>query len=188
MAFPAFLDTCVLYGANLNDTLLRIAEEDAFSPQWSPDVVEELRRNLSMIPNLPAGAADRRVKAMTDAFPEAMVEGYEPLIPIMTCDPKDRHVLAAAVHSDSQVLVTFNLDDFPTSSLAGFEITAVHPDDFLLDQLDLHPEKVARSMIRQVDEATRPTLTMADLLQRLSRAGVPRFAAECQRRPFSSAT
>lgn len=63
MAFPAFLDTCVLYGANLNDTLLRIAEEDAFSPQWSPDVVEELRRNLSMIPNLPAGAADRRVKA-----------------------------------------------------------------------------------------------------------------------------
>lgn len=81
MAFPAFLDTCVLYGANLNDTLLRIAEEDAFSPQWSPDVVEEFRRNLSMIPNLPAGAADRRVKAMTDAFPEAMVEGYEPLIP-----------------------------------------------------------------------------------------------------------
>lgn len=108
MAFPAFLDTCVLYGANLNDTLLRIAEEDAFSPQWSPDVVEELCRNLSMIPNLPAGAADRRVKAMTDAFPEAMVEGYEPLIPIMTCDPKDRHVLAAAVHSDSQVLGGFN--------------------------------------------------------------------------------
>ena len=130
MPFPAFLDTCALYGAALTDTLLRIAEQDAFRPMWSPDVLEELRRNLNKIPGLAERAADRRIRAMTEAFPEAMVEGYEPLIAGMTCDPKDRHVLAAAVHSDSQVLVTFNVDDFPESSVAGFDIAVVHPDDF----------------------------------------------------------
>lgn len=185
MAFPAFLDTCVLYGATLTDTLLRIAEEDAFSPLWSPDVLDELRRNLEAIPRLAAGAADRRIRAMAQAFPEAMVEGYEPLMPGMTCDPKDRHVLAAAVHSDSQVLVTFNVDDFPKSSVAGFDMTVVHPDDFLLDQIDLHPGKVGRAIVRQLTEATRPSLTMSELLGILTRAGVPKFVSEIRRHEFT---
>lgn len=185
MAFPAFLDTCVLYGATLTDTLLRIAEQDAFRPQWSNDVLDELRRNLDAIPGLAAGAADRRIHFMTEAFPEAMVEGYEPLIAGMTCDHKDRHVLAAAVHSDSQVLVTFNIDDFPDSSVAGFDITVVHPDDFLLDQIDLHPGKVGRAIVGQVNDATRPALTISDLLGILTRAGVPKFASEVRRHEFT---
>ena len=32
MAFPAFLDTCTLFGAYLCDTLLRLAEAEAFRP------------------------------------------------------------------------------------------------------------------------------------------------------------
>lgn len=46
MAFPAFLDTCVLYPAYLCDTLLRLAESDAYRPLWSDDVLNELQRNL----------------------------------------------------------------------------------------------------------------------------------------------
>ena len=41
--FPAFLDTCVLYSSTLRDTLLRIAEADAFRPLWSADVLAELK-------------------------------------------------------------------------------------------------------------------------------------------------
>lgn len=188
MAFPAFLDTCVLYGATLTDTILRIAEQDAFRPQWSSDVLEELRRNLNEIPDLGPGAADRRIAAMVEAFPEAMVEGYEPLVAGMTCDPKDRHVLAAAVHSDSQVLVTFNLGDFPEDSVAGFDIAVVHPDDFLLDQIDLHPGKVGRAILGQVTESSRPALTIPELLGALSRSGVPNFVSEVQRHKFGRAT
>lgn len=33
--FPAFLDTCTLFGAYLCDTLLRLAEAGTFCPQWS---------------------------------------------------------------------------------------------------------------------------------------------------------
>jgi hypothetical protein len=42
VAFPAFLDTCVLYPAYLCDTLLRLAEAAAYRPLWSDDVLAEL--------------------------------------------------------------------------------------------------------------------------------------------------
>ncbi|GIU77476.1 MAG: hypothetical protein KatS3mg005_0714 [Bryobacteraceae bacterium] len=51
-------------------------------------------------------------------FPEAWVEGHELLIPVTDNDPRDRHVLAAAVHSRSDLIVTSNRKDFPVESLA----------------------------------------------------------------------
>ena len=75
---------------------------------------------------------------MASAFPEAMVTGHESMVDSMENDPKDRHVLAAAVHSDCEVVVTFNLQDFPASALTPHGLVAVHPDEFLLDQVDLY--------------------------------------------------
>jgi hypothetical protein len=63
----------------------------------------------------------------------------EDLIGTMTNDPKDRHVLAAGIRATCEVLVTFNLKDFPDESVAAYDIEIVHPDEFLLDQLDLYP-------------------------------------------------
>jgi hypothetical protein len=59
MAFPAFLDTCVLYPSYLCDTLLRLAEKEIYRPLWSRDVMTELRRNL-IKQGLPADRVDRR--------------------------------------------------------------------------------------------------------------------------------
>jgi hypothetical protein len=110
-----------------------------------------------------------------------MVDGYSDLIEGMTCDPKDRHVLAAAVRANSEVLVTFNLKDFPADSTAAFEIEVVHPDDFLLDQLDLFPGVVVGTLRHLVTIYDSPPVSMDELLQSLARAGVSKFANEVPR-------
>jgi hypothetical protein len=45
----------------------------------------------------------------------------------MTNDPKDRHVPAAAVRANAEVIVTFNTGDRPEHALKDYEVTAVHP-------------------------------------------------------------
>jgi predicted nucleic acid-binding protein len=106
-----FLDTNALYGSDFADTLLSLADERVFKPKWSADVLTGLRRSLVQKAGISGSNADRRIKQMQRAFPGAEVKGYEDLIAKMTNDPKDRHVLAAAVKSGARELVTFNLKD-----------------------------------------------------------------------------
>ncbi|PRY29363.1 PIN domain-containing protein [Pseudosporangium ferrugineum] len=180
MAFPAFLDTCVLFPAALCDTMLRVAEVHAFRPLWSGDVMAELHRNLVKL-DLPAERVDRRIAQMTKSFPDAMVTGYESLIDGMTNDPKDRHVLAAAVRAHAEVIVTFNLKDFPATALEAYDIAAVHPDDFLLDQLDLYPGATLHALRAQAAAHRREPRTVAGVLAMLERSGLRHFAAEVRR-------
>ncbi|MGL4745378.1 MAG: PIN domain-containing protein [Dermatophilaceae bacterium] len=182
MSFPVLLDTCVLYPQTLCDTLLRIAEGGVYRPHWSADILDELRRNLAMIDSVGDTRARRRIDMMQRAFEDAMVTGYSDLVPAMTCHPKDAHVLAAAVVSECQVIVTFNLKDFPPEAVDRHDIEVVHPDGFLLDQLDLYPRIVLAALSAQSRASTRPSLTTSALIASLERCGVPRFATELRRK------
>ena len=107
----AFLDANVIRGQQTTDVLLSVALEGVYEPRWTQKVIDEMRRNRP--PGLPEADIDRRLRAMNTAFPDAMVE--EPprdLQDQMQADPKDKHVLAGAVHSEAGVLVTDNLKDF----------------------------------------------------------------------------
>jgi predicted nucleic acid-binding protein len=181
LAFPVFFDTCVLYPQVLCDTLLTQADAEIFRPLWSGDVLDELGRALAREAGLPEEAVDYRLDQMRGAFPDAGIGGYESLIEGLTVDEKDRHVLAAAIRADVEVLVTFNLKDFPDSALKPFDIAAVHPDEFLLDQLDLYPGVVLGCLSDQVARYRTEPKQVHDLLPRLGRAGVPKFAAEVRR-------
>lgn len=180
MAFPALLDTCVLYPAYLCDTLLRLAEAETYRPLWSADILVELRRNL-VERGILAHRVDRRIGQMTQAFPDAMVTGYEHLVDSMANDPKDRHVLAAAVRANAEVIVTFNVRDFPEPALKPYDIRAVGPDDFLLDQLDLYPGLTVSVLEEQAASYRREPTTVGGLLALLERSGLGRFAAEARR-------
>jgi hypothetical protein len=64
---------------------------------------------------------------------DALVAGYEDLFPgLQLPDPNVRHVLAAAIRGRADVIVTANLRDFPTGTLAPLGIEAQHPDEFVL--------------------------------------------------------
>jgi predicted nucleic acid-binding protein len=121
-------------------------------------ILDEMRRNL-VEHRITAEQADRIEQAMRQAFEEAEVDRdeIERLEPAMTNDPKDRHVLAAAVASDSELIVTFDLHDFPVAACEPVGVEATHPDDFLLDLHDLDPEAV-RGRTRATGRRPQPTL------------------------------
>lgn len=174
MGFPVFFDTCVLYGELVNDLILRLAEERMFVPYWSQDVLDELEGNLAQ--RVGDERAATRLAAMTGAFPDALVTGYERAIDDMTCDPKDRHVLAAACHSPADTLVTFNLKDFPPESIRPVDISTKHPDDFMLDVLDLDPGRVTRTCFAALSSYHAYPQTPEDYCTMLVKSGLSGFA------------
>lgn len=169
MPFRVLLDACVLVPYHLSDLLLRLGEAELFDPLWSADILEEVRRHV------PTGAQGR-VDRMARAFPLAPVEGYEGLIPAMGTQEKDRHVLAAAVRGGAALIVTANLKDFPDAALRPYGIEAIHPDEFLLDQLDLHATRVRQVLTDQRAGYTRPELSIEEFYRTLA-VNVPAFAA-----------
>jgi len=176
VAFSAVLDANALYPFSLRDTLLRLAELELYTPLWSVRILEEMTRNL-VEHRITAQQAGRIEAAMRAAFEEAEVDAaeIERLEPAMTNDEKDRHVLAAAVAADSELIVTFDLNDFPPQACEPLGVEATHPDDFLLDLYDLDPEAV-RAALEQQAADLNPRWPLDELLRALTTAGVPRFA------------
>ncbi|MDO1498899.1 PIN domain-containing protein [Winogradskyella maritima] len=76
--------------------------------------------------------AKKRANMANLAFPDAFVSNYEPLIETLTLpDLKDRHVMAAAIKTNANVIVTNNLKDFPEKYLATFGLSVKSADDLL---------------------------------------------------------
>jgi hypothetical protein len=81
----------------LADTLPRMAEAPRlYLPKWSQTILDEVTRNFIAKWGMAPEKARRREEELHRHFPEAWVEGFEPIIGAMTNDPGDRHVLAAA--------------------------------------------------------------------------------------------
>lgn len=173
------LDACVLLPYQLADLLLRLADAEMYEPLWSDAILDEVERNLVNKFGLPPEKAAKRLGHMRAAFPNASVTGYETLLNAMTTDPKDRHVAAAAVRGGAAIIVTANTKDFPPEALAPYDVEAVHPDEFLQDQLDLSPEMTHRCLAQQRAEYTRPRFTFSEFYLTLGKT-VPGFAARAE--------
>jgi predicted nucleic acid-binding protein len=176
--YSAMLDACVLVPNALCDTLLRLAERRFYRPLWSRRILEETAIAIERVhPDIDPTRIQRRIAAMVESFEDATVEGWEPICAGLDLpDPDDRHVLAAAIAGGAQALVTFNLKDFPDDRLVLSGVEATHPDDFLLNQLDLHAGLALQVLTEQAADMTRRPTDLAGLLNRLQHCGVPRFA------------
>lgn len=181
--YTVVLDACALVPIVLADTLLRLAERGLYQPLWSDRILAEAQEAILEIhPGIGAALITKRFDDMRRAFDDAVVTGWEELEGgVSVPDQDDRHVVAVAIRGGAQAIVTNNLVDFPVESLAPFDLEAVHPDAFLLDQLDLNPVAVQEAIREQADHSEAPPLTAHDLISRLDRAGVPQFADELGR-------
>ncbi len=164
------LDANVLYPSSVRDTLLRGAEEGLYVPRISRQILEEVMRNLRRRPQITEKRAvhlETEVRLYFESV-NALVTDYEALIPSLTNDEKDRHVLAAAIRAGAQIIVTFNLKDFPNRSLSPHEVVALHRDVFLTRLHALYPDELDRIVREQAAALTKPTRTVGQLLETLA--------------------
>ena len=177
MPFVALLDANVLYPIWLCDVLLTAAQTGVFQVRWSEGILEEAERNVKQNrPSADAPAISRRFENMRGNFKEAMVTGFEALEPCMTNDPKDRHVLAAALVGRADVIVTVNLSDFPEETREPYDIDAQHPDEFLCNQWELDEELMINAIEDRLEDYRNPPQSLDTVLQKLD-LHTPRFVA-----------
>ena len=171
--FRVCLDACVLANHAVCDLLLKLAEKPRmYLPIFSEDILDEVRRVHVDKLNWPVDLADYFQAQIRDAFKEAIVEDYQQLIPILTNHEGDRHVLAAAIKGEAQLIVTFNLKDFRSTDLAPWEVEAQHPQDYLITLFEFRPENVIAKLF---EIAQKQNQTAQARLAKLARS-LPRFA------------
>jgi hypothetical protein len=166
----------VLYPAPLRDLLVRLANTGVVRARWSAAILDECFRNiLEHRPDLKPESLQRTRELMMPAVPDCMVSEFEGLIDgLVLPGTDDRHVLAAAIRAGAQAIVTFNLDDFPAERLASYNIEATHPDDFVIDTIDLSPGAVAKVIAEQAGALKNPPRSIPELLDTLRDQGLVR--------------
>lgn len=180
MICRAFLDTNVLFGGLSANILLTLAEKpyELYRPYWSDYVLGELRRTLvpSMERHYPADEVDerieRRIGFMTSAFPHALVTGWRRKLRVVSGlveDSGDAPILAGALRSHANYLITDNLKDFRTDDIEDvFGVTVLRPDDFadILYQVDRDTFRSA--MIAMTKDNHRPPRNLQELTETLN--------------------
>lgn len=170
----AFYDANVLYPAELRNFLMHLALTGLFRAKWSRDVHEEwISDLLKHRPDLTRQKLERTRELMDRAALDALVVGYEKLIPKLTLpDANDRHVLAAAIRGKAQVIVTMNLKDFPAEVLEQYGMEAQHPDEFILRLLDLAPYAVKEAAETHRQSLKNPPKSIEEFLASLEAQGL----------------
>lgn len=170
--FTCVLDTNVIYPLWIRDLLLWFAYYDLYTPKWSNMIFEEwidvmIRKGVSK------EEAVKRTLKMNLAFPDALVNNYESLIETLKLpDLKDRHVLAAAIKTNANLIVTNNLKDFPQEYLNDFGLSAKCADDFFTDIIDLNHDLSIKAFRKLVLNKKRPPYDIFDVLEIFRNSGL----------------
>lgn len=174
--YTVVFDACVLYPAPLRSFLMYLAAGGQFRARWSEDIHEEWIRNVLL--NRPELSRTQleRVRALMDRHvPDALVTGYQSLVESIRGlpDEDDRHVVAAAIVTQAEGIVTFNLRDFPDEVLSVWNLHAIHPDSFITDLTDLDITTVIDAARRQRASLLSPPFTPDEFLDCLLRQQLP---------------
>ncbi len=162
--------------------VLSLAEAGFFRPRWSAEILTETERAIcSILQGKDADEAEvlarRHREAISQAFPEAMTENYQKLIPSCELpDEKDRHVLAAAIQARASVIVTENIKHFPDAVIAEFNITASTADEFLADVIDLDTPGAVAALRTMRHRFKKPELDAESLLLKMESVGLNQTA------------
>jgi hypothetical protein len=170
--FTCVLDTNVIYPIEIRDLLFWFAHYELYTPKWSIHIFDEWKRVMARN-GVPEKEILKRVEKANNAFPDALVKNYEGLIGSLNLpDLEDRHVLAAAIKTNANIIVTNNLNDFPTDVLEPLGLSAKNADDFLTDIIDLNHEVAIQAFRKMVMNRRDPDLDEYEVLAALRKNGL----------------
>jgi predicted nucleic acid-binding protein len=152
-----------------------------YRPRWSQDILDEYKRNLLLNrPDITESQVDYTISRLKASVLDAMIDGYHSLIKSINLpDPKDRHVVAAAINGRADIIVTYNIKDFPQSELDQFNIEAQHPDDFLVSMISLDEKAIYEAFINMQKSFNKPPLTQKEIIEHFkTKENAPKFAHE----------
>lgn len=174
MRTVAVLDASVLYPPAVRDLLLRLAIAGLYQARWTRQILDECFRAIRRArSDLDSQRLQRTRQLMEDAVLDWEITGYEDRIESLELpDPNDRHVLAAAIEANANVIVTANLRDFPQRSVELYGISSLSPDDFLLGLIEVDYEAVIDVIEEQATALRRPPTTVEGLHQTLAASGL----------------
>ncbi|MEZ5079986.1 MAG: PIN domain-containing protein [Thermoleophilia bacterium] len=161
-----FLDACVLVPPRLRGVLFDLSLAGRIMLHWSELVLDEFQRTLLEDGVEHASVVSLRA-LMEGHWPEACERDWEHLVGEMDNHPKDRHVLAAAVHAEVLTIVTLNLRDFPAEVCARWDVRIQHPDELLCQLFREDPESTLAGLETFANRNRRPPLSVDDVLTSL---------------------
>jgi predicted nucleic acid-binding protein len=161
---------------------MRLALTDLFRAKWSATIHEEWMRNvLKNRPDLKREQLERTRHLMDVHVRDGLVIGYEPWIDkIDLPDPNDRHVLAAAIQAEANIILTFNLKDFPEHFLQPYNIVAKHPDNFITSLINIAPRDVQTVVKRHRASLKNPPKSVNEYLAIIEKQGLPETVKQLQ--------
>ena len=170
--FTAVLDTNVVYPVIIRDILFWFAHYDLYIPKWSEHIFDEWKKVMKE-KGVSEEEANKRIAKANLAFPDALVKNYKGLIDHLKLpDVDDCHVLAAAIKTNANLIVTNNIKDFPEQYLQSFSLNAKTADDFLTDIIDLNQEQAIAAFKEMVLNKKNPKQDEFEVLNQLRNAGL----------------
>ncbi|MDX2247996.1 MAG: PIN domain-containing protein [Bacteroidia bacterium] len=172
--FTAVLDASVLFSAPLRDLLMRLAARDLYKPKWTELIhIEWMSAILKRRPDINQKQVERTREQMDAFVLDAIVTDFEALIPGLNLpDPNDRHVLAAAIKGQADIIITNNLKDFPSGVLSLYNIQAKHPDTFIFELMELAGPEVLITMRIHRSKLQNPPKTPEEYLATMEKQGL----------------
>jgi predicted nucleic acid-binding protein len=170
------LDACVLYPTVLREILMGVAAAGLYEPVWSERILREWVLATAKIGPGAMVIAEGEATVLRANFPRAMQKPQAEIeAKLALPDANDLHVLAVAISSHADAIVTFNAVDFPRPILAEFGLDRRDPDGFLWEIFSRHPEKVAE-IVEQVRARAELLSTQPMPIRKLmKRVQLPRF-------------
>lgn len=168
-------DANILYSRVVRDYLLYAMTRRIIRVHWSAAILHETVEHLSQnIDGFTVESGRRLVTAMNGTFPNSEVaptaEDLKAVAELTLPDEDDRHVLAAAVAAEADVLCTDNIKHFPPEAMAAIGIEALTADGLLTtlveefegDMLSAHRLTVSR-LPGATDDSTIAALRRANV-------------------------